>query len=124
MDEIRLNQGDLVPDGAGDFCRLEGAQALLQRVLFRLTARRGSFPFLPQLGSQLYLLPREPAGDRQALCEQYVRQALAEEDVTVTQVICAEKGERGEVTVCLEWQGEPLEVAVPLGRSGERLEER
>ena len=44
--ELRLEQGDYVPNGAGGFQRLEGAEALLQRVLFRLTARRGQFPFL------------------------------------------------------------------------------
>ena len=48
--ELRLEQGDYVPNGAGGFQRLEGAEALLQRVLFRLTARRGQFPFLPELG--------------------------------------------------------------------------
>ena len=52
--ELRLEQGDYVPNGAGGFQRLEGAEALLQRVLFRLTARRGQFPFLPELGSRLY----------------------------------------------------------------------
>ena len=79
MEEIRLEQGDQVPDGAGDFVRVQGAQALLQRVLFRLSAKRGAFPFLPRLGSQLHRLARESAGDRQALCEQYVRQALEDE---------------------------------------------
>ena len=54
--ELRLEQGDYVPNGAGGFQRLEGAEALLQRVLFRLTARRGQFPFLPELGSRLYAL--------------------------------------------------------------------
>lgn len=57
--ELRLEQGDYVPNGAGGFQRLEGAEALLQRVLFRLTARRGQFPFLPELGSRLYQLGRE-----------------------------------------------------------------
>ena len=39
--ELKLEQGDYVPDGAGGFETLDGAQALLARVLFRLTARRG-----------------------------------------------------------------------------------
>ena len=49
--ELRLEQGDYVPNGAGGFQRLEGAEALLQRVLFRLPARRGQFPFLPELAA-------------------------------------------------------------------------
>ena len=59
MNEWKLKDGDFVPDGTGDFCRLEGSEAVLQRVLFKLTARRGSFPFLPELGSQLHRLGQE-----------------------------------------------------------------
>ena len=64
--ELKLEQGDYVPDGAGGFETLDGAQALLARVLFRLTARRGQFPFLPEMGSRLYLLGRERPSAREA----------------------------------------------------------
>ena len=57
--ERKLSQGDYLPGAQGDFQLLDGAQALLQRVLFRLTARRGQFPFLPEMGSRLYQLCRE-----------------------------------------------------------------
>ena len=77
--ELRLEQGDYVPNGAGGFQRLEGAEALLQRVLFRLTARRGQFPFLPELGSRLYQLGREKPSAREALALQYVTEALVQE---------------------------------------------
>lgn len=117
MEEILLRDGDQVPNGAGDFCRTEGAQALLQRVLFRLTARRGAFPFLPETGSQLYLLGREKPAARQALCQRYVQQALEGEDVAVTEVTCSEQGDTGQVTVRLEWRGEPLEVTAQFGRT-------
>ena len=40
--ELWLKNGDYVPDGKGGFVQLEGEEALLQRVLFRLCARRGS----------------------------------------------------------------------------------
>ena len=62
--EIKLIQGDYVADGLGGIVRCSGADALLARVLFRLTARRGQFPLLPQMGSQLYLLGRETAANR------------------------------------------------------------
>ena len=42
--ELKLQNGDYVLDGAARLCRVEGAEALLQRVLFRLSARRGRFP--------------------------------------------------------------------------------
>lgn len=115
MEELKWNNGDLVPDGVGGFCRLEGSEALVQRVLFKLSARRGSFPFLPQLGSKLYLLGREKPSARPALCDQYVRQALEEEDVTVTEVSYSEQGEQAQVTVYLQWQGQELKVSAQIG---------
>ena len=56
MAELLLRDGDYVPDGQGGLRRAEGTDGLLQRVLFQLSARRGSFPFLPELGSRLYAL--------------------------------------------------------------------
>lgn len=115
MVELQWNDGDLVPNGAGDFCRLEGSQALVQRVLFKLTARRGSFPFLPRLGSQLHTLGREKPSARPALCAQYVRQALEDEDVTVTDVAYTDLGGQAQAKVYLQWQGQPLEVTAQIG---------
>ena len=51
---LSLRNGDYVPDGTGGLRRTEGREALLEQVLFRLTARRGTFPFLPELGDLLY----------------------------------------------------------------------
>ena len=62
--ETKLVNGDYVPDGLGGVERLSGADALLGRVLYRLTARRGQFPPLPELGSRLYLLGRETGANR------------------------------------------------------------
>ena len=53
---LSLRNGDYVPDGTGGLRRTEGREALLEQVLFRLTARRGTFPFLPELGSRLWQL--------------------------------------------------------------------
>ena len=77
--ELQIQNGDYVPDGLGGFRRLTGGEALLQRVLFRLVPRRGAFPFMPELGSRLYLVLREKPAARQALAEQYVAEALAGE---------------------------------------------
>lgn len=115
MVELQWNNGDLVPNGAGDFCRLEGSQALIQRVLFKLAAQRGSFPFLPRLGSRLHTLGREKPGARPALCAQYVRQALEDEDVTVTDVAYTDLGGQAQVKVYLQWQGQALEVTAQIG---------
>lgn len=94
--ELQIQNGDYVPDGLGGFRRLTGGEALLQRVLFRLVPRRGAFPFMPELGSRLYLVLREKPAARQALAEQYVAEALAgESGLRVTEVSLAQEGDRG-----------------------------
>ena len=77
---LSLRNGDYVLDGTGGLRRAEGREALLERVLFRLTARRGTFPFLPELGSRLWQLGQLSAAQRQSAAEQYVAEALAPED--------------------------------------------
>ena len=116
--ELKLVNGDYVPDGTGGMCRLSGAEEVLGRVLFRLTARRGGLPFLPKLGSRLRLVLREKPSARQALAAQYVTEALKEEpDLRVTGVELFGE-DPGQLTAYLEWQGEPLSVTVELGRLG------
>lgn len=106
-----LRDGDYVPDGVGGFRQAAGAEEVLERVLFLLTARRGSFPLLPEVGSRLYLLPREKASARQALGASYAAEALAgEKDLQVTGALWEEGQQR--LTVFLTWRGEPLEAQV------------
>ena len=94
--------------------RLTGIEELKQRVLFRLTARRGGFPFLPEMGSDLHLVMREKPSAQRAMAEQCVRQALEQEPVTVDGVELEARDERMELTVWLTWQGEKLSVSAPL----------
>lgn len=113
---LLLRDGDYVPDEKGGFRCVEGAEALLQRVLFLLQVRRGSFPFLPELGSRLYLLPREKPGSRAALARQYAVEALRGEpglSVTGAEISGGEAGTL-EVRVLLEWAGEELAVSVSV----------
>ena len=113
--ELKLKNGDYLPDGYGGMVRLEGEEALLQRVLFRLTARRGALPFLPALGSRLYQLGRERPAARPAAARQYVAEALAQEPVSVTEVMLRDAGGgRLEVAVFLESQGQTLQAAVTI----------
>ena len=99
--ELKLQNGDYVSDGAAGLRRVEGAEALLQRVLFRLTAR------LWQLGT----IP--PAG-RLPAARQYVAEALAEEPVSVEHVTLTEQGSRGFLTVELRYGSTPLSVTVEV----------
>ena len=65
--ELKLENGDYLPDGHGGLQQAE--EELLQRVLSRLSARRGSFPFLPDFGSRLWawLHPRSGRRRRNAM---------------------------------------------------------
>ena len=78
--ELMVRDGDYVSDGRGSFRRAEGSAELLQRVLWKLSIRRGCFPPLPGLGSQLYRLAGAQPARRGALARQYVTEALAEEE--------------------------------------------
>lgn len=109
-----LREGDYVLDGQGGQVRALGAEGVLARVLFRLQARRGSFPFLPGLGSELHKLMREKPSARLGAARQYVAQALEEEPVRVTGVELEEDGEKARLTVHLLWQGEELSAGVEL----------
>lgn len=107
--ELWLRAGDYVPDGRGGLVRLEGGEAVLQRVLFRLCARRGGFPLLPEMGSGLYRLGSEPRISRLSAARQYVAEALRSEDVSVEDVSLREAGGgRMDVEVSLLYQGERL----------------
>lgn len=114
--ELMLQEGDYVPDGNGGLVRAEGSGELLQRVLWKLTVRRGSFPFLPELGSRLYLLPRERGSERLAVARQYIAEALAEEEgLSVTDVRFTPGADGAlDVTVALEYQGESLSGTVTV----------
>ena len=113
--ETKLINGDYVANGLGGVVRCKGDEALLARVLYRLTARRGQFPPMPALGSRLYLLGRESVAQRPSAARLYVAEALAEEDVTVTEVSLApEAGGRVRLTVLLDYRGEALNMAVTV----------
>ncbi len=117
--ELELRYGDYVPDQTGGLRRAAGADALLQRALFRLTARRGMFPFWETLGSRLWELGRLPAAERQAAARQYVAEALAEEAVQVESVSLSEfGGGRAGIAVELSYEGGSLAVSVGVGGEG------
>lgn len=110
--ELMVRDGDYLPDGRGGFRRAEGREALLQRVLWKLSIRRGCFPLLPGLGSRLYLLCRQHPGRREGLARQYAAEALAgEEDLEVT----GTRLERdGRLQVELLWKGQTLRVTAEV----------
>ncbi|MDO4314832.1 MAG: hypothetical protein Q4C45_03580 [Oscillospiraceae bacterium] len=113
---LELRNGDYVPDGVGGLRRVGGRDALLQRVLFRLTARRGVFPFWEDLGSRLWQLGQVPVAGRQAAAKQYVAEALADEKgVTVERVeLMAGAGGTAVLTAELSHEGGSLSATLDI----------
>ncbi len=113
--ELMMQNGDYVSDGRGGVKRSEGGEEILQRVLFQLSARRGAFPLLPQVGSELWRLPRAKEQQRAALAAQYVSQALVgERDLEIDECVLEEREGTPWLTVRLTWQGTPLEAELAL----------
>lgn len=114
MREPILKDGDYRLSG-GNLQYAEGAQAVLERVLFRLRARRGRFPFYSGLGSRLWQLSSLPAGQRASAAEQYVAEALEDEPVRVEQVELTEAADgTAALTVRLTWEEETLAVTLEI----------
>lgn len=91
--ELKIKDGDYVPDGSGGFATVRGAEELLQRALLKLTARRGSFLFWEDFGSRLWELGRVEPAARRAAAVQYAAEALAGETLTVEDVELEDGGE-------------------------------
>lgn len=106
----KLNSGDYVAVGSS-IARAQGQEAAFCNALFRLQCRRGSFPFLPDLGSRLWMLGRERPADRAVLARQYCAEALSGSGVRAENVCVREQGgallvetelRQGEDTVSVE----------------------
>ena len=117
--ELKLINGDYVPDGMGGLQKVTGSEELLQRVLFKLQARRGGFAPFHDLGSRLYLLGREKASGRQSAAEQYIKEALSGEPVTLERVRITEKEEGPFLEAELCYGGGSLPLLLELG--GEKV---
>jgi len=113
--ELKIVDGDYVADGAGGLVRVSGTEEVLQRVRFRLCARRGGFPLLPELGSELHRLGRVKPRERAGAARQAVAEALAaEQDVSVTAVELKQSGETAELHVTLRYRDEEAALMLPL----------
>ena len=110
--ELKLVNGDYLPDGRGGLQQAE--EEILQRALSRLTTRRGSFPFLPEFGSRLYLLGAAAPSVRALAAERYVTEALAPETALKVESV---RLREEELVVYLRCMGEERELRLPLGEA-------
>lgn len=112
---LLLRDRDYTADGNGGVTVIRDGEELTGEVLFRLAVRRGSFPFLPELGSRLYQLRREKPSAWDSLARQYAVEALADlPDAVVTGAQVSREGDRLAVAVELLWQGTSLWVTARL----------
>ena len=86
-----IKNGDYVSNGRGGIEQAEAEQALLCRALFRLCCRRGSFPFLPELGSRLWQLKGSKREQIEPLAMAYAAEAVAPLGLLVKGVTVAEQ---------------------------------
>lgn len=115
MTENKRVLGDYVPDECGGIVVLEGVQALLQRALFCLEVRRGSFPFLPELGSRLSLLGKEKPSAWRSVATAYIQEALEGLPLTVQEVTVTRSTQTMlSVTVLLLLGSETAELEVTV----------
>lgn len=113
MTENLLRGGDYVPDGFGGFVRLEEENAVLAAALFKLTCRRGTLPFLPELGSRLRELGKVRASERNLAAQQFAAQALSGMGVSVTGAkVRMITEEQADVTIFLLYEGKTQTVEV------------
>ena len=114
--ELKIRDRDYVADGAGGLVRVSGREELLERVLFKLSVRRGSFALAPELGSKLHLLWREKGESRAAAAKQYAAEALADEEgLTVTGTEISQRNGLLELRVLLRYEEETGEAVVTIG---------
>lgn len=112
---LLLKERDYAADGNGGVTVVQGGDALVNEVLFRLTARRGSFPFLPELGSRMGQLRREKPSAWETLARQFAAEALAGLDgVTVTGAAVRRERDALMMTVELLWENTVLSVTAQL----------
>ena len=80
--DVQIDRGDIVLGADGAPRYITGDEELLQRVMIRLTARRGGFSPFPELGSTLYQLRsggkevvREAVEEAEAMAQDRCRSA-------------------------------------------------
>lgn len=115
--ELKLVNGDYVPVseyGIG-FETITDIDELMQRVLFKLNIRRGSFPLIPKLGSDLWLLYKEKKSNRRSAAYQYICQALEDEkELNVDDVTVSDTEDRLKIDVELSYKGAIASLTVEI----------
>ncbi len=112
---MKLLDGDYVPDEWGGFETVTGEEEMLQRICFKLKARRGAFPLMPDLGSRLYLLTREKETNRKNAARQYIHEALADEtELEIDTIDLYENDGELMIRLVLRYSGDVLKLSLTV----------
>ena len=113
--EMRLNNGDYVRTAEGVFETVSGIEEIRERVLFKLLCRRGGFSPMPNLGSRLYLLPREKPSLRHSAAKQFVLEALEDEnEIVLTDIDLTQDDDQIYVDVTFEYAGSEVSATLSV----------
>ena len=114
--DTAISNGDFICDSKGLPFELTGYDELLQRVLIRLTVKKGSFIYDTSLGSRLYTL-KATDGNIKERALSLVREALINiSEVVVEDVLTTltNDGENLELTVILSVNNEEKDVVITI----------
>lgn len=109
--ELLLNNGDYT-ERDSRLVSVDGEREVLERAMFRLKVRRGSFPFMPELGSRLHLISREKPSERLSAARKYIAEAISDEEVEISEIELSESGGELTVEVGLEYSGARVTAAL------------
>ena len=103
--DIAIINGNIALDESGRPRSIDGIEKALQQVRMCLEIRKGSFVFLPSLGSELWRLDSsKPYLQKQA--DMFVREALVNlKSITVKSVTAVSAGGGVSITVDIEKDG-------------------
>ena len=105
--ELKLDNGYYVPANYQGFAQVSELEELAQRLMMKLTAKRGQFFPLPDYGSRLYLLPKILPSQRETAARQYVIEALADEnEVELTDFELFQTGLSALITATFSYKGD------------------
>ena len=114
--EMKLCNGDYIPNSLNGFKLAMGFEEKLERILYKLSCRKGGFAPMPNLGSELHKLLREKRENRVSSARKYILEALFDEHgIVLTDVRVSEINEGLTVDAEFEYSGLKESVTIKLG---------
>lgn len=114
--ELMLSGGRYVPALSGGLVTVSGIDEICQRIIMKLTARRGFFVLLPEYGSRLHTLHTVKPSERASVAKMFAAEALADEQgLSVENAELSELPDNGlQLTLFLQYNGEPLTIRTKI----------